>query len=65
MRRGLIAILVTVILWSLGMVLIKLLSNYFSVNVQNFFRYSSASITLLAISRLNIRKILAKEHILE
>ncbi len=65
MRKGFIAISVTIVAWSIGIVLIKLLSNYFSVNVQNFFRYSSATLILVVISRLNLRISFSKQCILE
>jgi len=64
-RKGFIAISVTIVAWSIGIVLIKLLSNYFSVNVQNFFRYSSATLILVVISRLNLRISFSKQCILE
>jgi len=47
--KGILAALTAVVLWALGVVLIKYLSYSFSVMFQNFFRYFSASIIMLII----------------
>ncbi len=49
MLKGFLSALTAVVLWALGVVLIKLLSYSFSVMFQNFFRYFSASIIMLVI----------------
>ena len=49
MIKGILAALTAVVLWALGVVLIKYLSYSFSVMFQNFFRYFSASIIMLII----------------
>lgn len=49
MLKGLLCALTAVVLWALGVVLIKLLSYSFTVMFQNFFRYLSASIVMIII----------------
>jgi len=55
--KGLLAIASTVILWSLAVVLIKYLSRHFDVATQNWIRYSSASLFLLALSLNHLREL--------
>lgn len=48
--RGVLDALIAVTLWSLGVVLVKFLSLFYDAFTQNFFRYASASLFLLAFA---------------
>jgi len=48
--KGLLAAYSAITVWALGLVLIKYLACYFQVFSQNFYRYSSAALTLLLLA---------------